>query len=70
MLYSHIKNSYQDSINLMLLTNEVNEVEGVKRGQVMMATDSEQGYDENSWLIYRRSRNSWSQSNGYRYRSR
>lgn len=40
MLYSHIKNSYQDSINLMLLTNEVNEVEGVKQGQVMMATDS------------------------------
>ncbi len=40
MLYSHIKESYQDSINLMLLTNEVNEVEGVNQGQVMMATDS------------------------------
>ena len=40
MLYSQIKDSYQDSINLMLLTNEVNEVEGVKQGQVMMATDS------------------------------
>ena len=40
MLYTVIKNSYQDSINLMLLTNEINEVEGVNQGQVMMATDS------------------------------
>ena len=40
MLYSVIKNSYQDSINLMLLTNEVNDIEGVNTGQVMMATDA------------------------------
>lgn len=40
MLYSVVKNSYQDSINLMLLTNEVNAVEGVNKGQVMMATDA------------------------------
>lgn len=40
MLYTVIKNSYQDSINLMLLTNEINKVEGVKQGQVMMATDA------------------------------
>ncbi|UUX35315.1 bifunctional FdrA/YlbE family protein [Fundicoccus culcitae] len=40
MLYSVIKNSYQDSINLMLLTNEVNALEGVNQGQVMMATDA------------------------------
>ena len=41
MLYTVIqKNNYQDSINLMLLTNSVNELEGVKTGQVMMATDA------------------------------
>ncbi|WP_156645236.1 acyl-CoA synthetase FdrA [Lentibacillus sp. JNUCC-1] len=32
------KNSYQDSINLMLLTNELSAVEGVNKVQVMMAT--------------------------------
>ncbi|CAM4205767.1 acyl-CoA synthetase FdrA [Paenibacillus macerans] len=41
MLYSVIqKNNYQDSINLMLLTNSINELDGVKQGQVMMATDA------------------------------
>lgn len=40
MLYTVIKDSYQDSINLMLLTNEVNQIEGVNNGQVMMATDA------------------------------
>lgn len=40
MLYTVIKDSYQDSINLMLLTNEVNDLEGVNQGQVMMATDA------------------------------
>lgn len=41
MLYTIIKkNSYQDSINLMLLTNEVSTVEGVNKVQVMMATPS------------------------------
>ncbi|WP_018659498.1 DUF1116 domain-containing protein [Allofustis seminis] len=40
MLYTVIRDSYQDSINLMLLTNEINTLEGVKQGQVMMATDS------------------------------
>ena len=40
MLYTVIKNSYQDSINLMLLTNEINKVKGVNQGQVMMATDA------------------------------
>ena len=33
MLYTVIKDSYQDSINLMLFaTNEVNDVEGVNKG--------------------------------------
>lgn len=41
MLYTIIKkNSYQDSINLMLLTNEVSTIEGVNKVQVMMATPS------------------------------
>lgn len=41
MLYTVVKaNSYQDSINLMLLTNEVNTLEGVKQSQVMMGTDA------------------------------
>ncbi|MCM3740457.1 acyl-CoA synthetase FdrA [Oceanobacillus luteolus] len=41
MLYTIIKkNSYQDSINLMLLTNEVSTIEGVNKIQVMMATPS------------------------------
>ena len=41
MLYTVIKpNSYQDSINLMLLTNEVSTIEGVIQGQVMMGTDA------------------------------
>lgn len=41
MLYSVIKkNNYQDSINLMLLTNELNGLETVNQAQVMMATDS------------------------------
>lgn len=41
MLYTIIKkNSYQDSINLMLLTNAVSTIEGVNKVQVMMATPS------------------------------
>ncbi|NLB98781.1 MAG: acyl-CoA synthetase FdrA [Lactobacillales bacterium] len=41
MLYTVIKpNSYQDSINLMLLTNEVSTIEGVIQSQVMMGTDA------------------------------
>ncbi|MGX7107105.1 acyl-CoA synthetase FdrA [Hutsoniella sourekii] len=41
MLHTVIqKNNYQDSINLMLLTNEVNGLEGVNNSQVMMATDA------------------------------
>lgn len=41
MLYTVIRqNSYQDSINLMLLTNEVSTLEGVKQSQVMMGTDA------------------------------
>ena len=41
MLHTVIqKNNYQDSINLMLLTNSVNDIEGVSQGQIMMASDA------------------------------
>lgn len=41
VIYTRIKeNSYQDSINLMLLTNSVNTVDGVNSAQVMMGTDA------------------------------
>lgn len=50
MLYTVIKNSYQDSINLMLLTNEVNEIDGVNNGQVMMATDANKDMFESAGL--------------------
>ncbi|GAB6110168.1 bifunctional FdrA/YlbE family protein [Fusibacter bizertensis] len=41
MLFTVIRqNNYQDSINLMLLTNAINEVEGVTKSQIMMGTDA------------------------------
>lgn len=41
MLYTVIrKNSYQDSINLMLLTKNISSMPGVKEVQVMMGTDA------------------------------
>lgn len=41
MLYTVVKqNSYQDSINLMLLTNQINATPGVVRSQIMMGTDA------------------------------
>ena len=41
MLHTVIqKNNYQDSINLMLLTNSINSIEGIEQGQVMMASDA------------------------------
>lgn len=41
MLYTVIeKNAYQDSINLMIATNEINNIEGVQQAQVMMASDA------------------------------
>lgn len=50
-LYTVIqKNNYQDSINLMLLTNSVNEIEGVEQSQVMMATDANKDIFKSSGL--------------------
>ncbi|AXY25045.1 hypothetical protein CL176_02820 [Suicoccus acidiformans] len=41
MLLTNIqKGNYQDSINLMLLSTELNNIEGVIQAQVMMATDA------------------------------
>lgn len=45
------KNSYQDSINLMLLTNEVSTLEGVHKSSVMMGTDANKDIFNNSGLL-------------------
>ncbi|NLZ26071.1 MAG: acyl-CoA synthetase FdrA [Chloroflexi bacterium] len=45
------KNNYQDSINLMLLTNEVNALEGVNKSAVMMGTDANKDIFRNSGLL-------------------
>ena len=39
MLYTIVKqNSYQDSVNLMLLTNKISTMEGINKVQIMMGT--------------------------------
>lgn len=41
MLFTAIKkNSYQDSVNLMLLTNRINTLPGVERSSIMMGTEA------------------------------
>ncbi len=51
MIYTVVrKNSYQDSINLMLLTNRINTLEGVTRSQIMMGTDANKDIFKNSGL--------------------
>jgi succinyl-CoA synthetase alpha subunit len=52
MLYTVIrKNSYQDSINLMLLTNAINTLDGVSKCSVMMGTDANKEILESSGLL-------------------
>jgi len=52
MLHTIIKeNSYQDSINLMLLTNSVNSLEGVKKSSIMMGTEANKDIFKNSGLL-------------------
>lgn len=52
MLYTVIKkNSYQDSINLMLLTNSINTLPGVTKCSIMMGTDANKDIFRNSGLI-------------------
>ena len=52
MLFTVIKkNSYQDSINLMLLTNSINTLHGVTRCSIMMGTDANKDIYRNSGLL-------------------
>ncbi len=52
MLYTIIKeNSYQDSINLMLLTNAINALDGVNKSQIMMGTDANKDIFKNGGLL-------------------
>ena len=51
MLFTYIeKNSYHDSINLMLLSNHLNELDGVIKGQAMMATEANKTIFEGAGL--------------------
>ena len=51
MLFTVIKkNTYQDSINLMLLTNRINTLDGVKQSSIMMGTDANKDIYRNSGL--------------------
>lgn len=52
MLYTVIKkNSYYDSINLMLLTNSINTLDGVTKCSIMMGTDANKDIFKNSGLF-------------------
>ncbi|WP_346355563.1 acyl-CoA synthetase FdrA [Azotosporobacter soli] len=52
MLYTVIKkNSYQDSINLMLLTNSINTLAGITKCSIMMGTDANKDILKNSGLF-------------------
>lgn len=52
MLSTVIKrNSYQDSINLMLLTNALNALPGVTKSQIMMGTDANKDILEGAGLL-------------------
>lgn len=51
MLFTVIKsNAYQDSINLMLLTNRINTLDGVVQSSIMMGTDANKDIYKNSGL--------------------
>ncbi len=45
------KNNYQDSINLMLLTNKINDFDNVNSSQIMMGTDANKDILQNSGLL-------------------
>ena len=46
-----LKNNYQDSINLMLLTNRINELETVTMSQIMMGTNANKDILNNTNLL-------------------
>ncbi|KGR79210.1 acyl-CoA synthetase FdrA [Ureibacillus manganicus] len=51
MLYTIVKqNSYQDSVNLMLLTNKISTMEGINKVQVMMGTPANKDIFKGSGL--------------------
>ncbi|WP_208559081.1 DUF1116 domain-containing protein [Marinilactibacillus kalidii] len=52
MLHTKVlKNNYQDSINLMLLTNTINDFEKVNMSQIMMGTDANKDILNNTDLL-------------------
>jgi len=52
MLYTVIrKNSYQDSINLMLLTTDLSKMVGINKVQVMMGTDANKSIFDEAGLL-------------------
>lgn len=52
MLYTVIrKNSYQDSINLMLLTTDLSKMDGINKVQVMMGTDANKAIFNDTGLL-------------------
>lgn len=52
MLYTVIrKNSYQDSINLMLLTTDLSKMDGINKVQVMMGTDANKAIFADTGLL-------------------
>ncbi len=46
-----LQNNYQDSINLMLLTQKVNAMPGIAKSQIMMGSDANKDILENSGLL-------------------
>ncbi len=46
-----LKNNYQDSINLMLLTNTINDLGDVEMSQIMMGTDANKDILNNTGLL-------------------
>lgn len=51
MLYSIIKeNSYQDSVNLMLLTNKISTLDGVEQASIMMGTPANKDIFHNTGM--------------------
>lgn len=52
MLYTIIKkNAYQDSVNLMLLTNKLSTLEGIQKVSIMMGTEANKDIFKNSGLF-------------------
>ncbi|WP_082680494.1 bifunctional FdrA/YlbE family protein [Oceanivirga salmonicida] len=58
MLYTVLKeNSYQDSINLMLLTNHISVMEDVNKVQIMMGTDANKEIFKGAGLLSKEAEN-------------